>query len=223
MYGAAVTEVPIAAALNEVRRAALDRHLAEHLGGESWVYHEIVSDTIHIDLLIFEPTETRPFRVVVTAGMSDLPIPDAEDAELPPYAEVYLALPPEWPMDQESWSDENNWWPMRLLKNVARFPHDAGVPIGAFHTLALTEPPTPFASHTALSAILLAPPLMLPEEFGEVAVEGAEPTVLYSLIPLHGDELAAVREEGAQVLFAGFDRDEVVELLKARRPSVLRG
>jgi Suppressor of fused protein (SUFU) len=218
-----MTEVPTAASMNEVRRAALDRHLAEHLGGENWVFHEIVSDTVHVDLLIFEPTDTRPYRVVVTAGMSDLPLPDAEDADLPRYAEVYLALPPEWPMDRQRWiSDEDSWWPMRLLKIVARFPHEVGVPIGAFETLALTEPPTQFASGTALCGILLATPIMLPEGFGKVAVEDAEPVVLYSVIPLHSDELAAVRTAGPQVLFEGFDRDQVSELLDARRTSVLR-
>ena len=65
-------------------------------GRECFVFHEIISDLVHIDVNIMRPTEKQSFYVVYTTGMSDLPmtLPDEiADREELEYAEVFLLLP----------------------------------------------------------------------------------------------------------------------------------
>ena len=37
-------------------------------------------------------------------------------------AELAIALPADWKLDQESMKDEKWYWPIRLLKSLARLP-----------------------------------------------------------------------------------------------------
>lgn len=67
-------------------------------GRDSSVFHEIISDTIHIDVNVMSPTEEEPFWVLYTNGMSDLPmtIPDEiqeQMEEVVDRAEVMMFLP----------------------------------------------------------------------------------------------------------------------------------
>lgn len=39
----------------------------------AFVWHELVSDLVHLDVHVAEPTPARPYYTVVTSGMSDRP------------------------------------------------------------------------------------------------------------------------------------------------------
>jgi hypothetical protein len=53
---------------------ALRNHLRAHLGPAENVWHEIVSEFVHIDVHVHEPTPQWPALVLVTEGMSRLPM-----------------------------------------------------------------------------------------------------------------------------------------------------
>ena len=53
---------------------ALTRHLQRHLGKTETVWHEIVSEFLHIDVHAYEPSPHWPAVVLVTEGMSGLPM-----------------------------------------------------------------------------------------------------------------------------------------------------
>src|ERR1044072_8556897 len=84
----------------------LDEHLERYLADGSdnaFVWHEIASDLVHIDVQVFPPSPRRNYYTLVTSGMSDLPMhvpPEAEDQR---YAELMICLPPDWswPLDTE--------------------------------------------------------------------------------------------------------------------------
>src|SRR5581483_4185979 len=52
-------------------REALDAHLSQHLGECDTVWHEIVSDLVHLDVYMWRPTKSRPMFTFVTVGASD--------------------------------------------------------------------------------------------------------------------------------------------------------
>lgn len=65
------------------------------------VIHELMSEKVHIDLHIIAPDENRPFYVVFTTGMSDLPMTMGEDVpwdlrKTHERAELFCLLPPDW-------------------------------------------------------------------------------------------------------------------------------
>ena len=78
-----------------------------------------LSDLVHIDIHMVEPTPEKNYYTLVTSGMSDRPMnAPAECGELR-YAEIAISLPPDWPLTQEAFADENNYWPLRWLKILA--------------------------------------------------------------------------------------------------------
>lgn len=46
-------------------------HIEKYVGKIDMVFHEIVSDQVHIDVHWVKPTEERPFHTLITSGMSD--------------------------------------------------------------------------------------------------------------------------------------------------------
>jgi len=65
---------------------AIDRHIARHFGPIATVWHEVVSDLVHIDVHVVEPSAERPSFTLVTSGMSDGPMTVPAAADSNPYA-----------------------------------------------------------------------------------------------------------------------------------------
>ncbi|MGL4370532.1 MAG: suppressor of fused domain protein, partial [Spirochaetota bacterium] len=152
-------------------------HLNTHLGG-GMVFHEIVSERFHNDVHIVPPSDRYPFNILVTSGMSALPmnIPDGmADRDNWSHAELCLLLPPDWPLDTDSFSDERHYWPIRLLKDLARLPHDYSTWLGWGHTVPNGDPAAAYAEGTELSAAMIIPPFILGTEF--FAIEGKPPII----------------------------------------------
>ena len=102
----------------------ISEHIEKHVGPIQMVWHEIISDLVHIDLHYISPSENRDFHVFVTSGMSDKPMNTPEGAENCKYAELLVSLPSYWPVAEESIKDEENYWPLRMVKRLARMPHE---------------------------------------------------------------------------------------------------
>jgi hypothetical protein len=94
----------------------ISEHIEKHLGTPATVFHELISDLVHIDVHIVAPTEERPFYSLITSGMSDKPMNAPEGAEEFRYAELMICLPADWPMTQEEWKqDADSFWPIQSL------------------------------------------------------------------------------------------------------------
>src|SRR5690348_5317826 len=85
---------------------AIENHLVRFVGPSDMVFHEIVSDFVHIDIHLFKPTPAHNFYTLVTTGMSDRPMAVPEGAEYLSFAELMLCLPPSWSLDQQSFNNE---------------------------------------------------------------------------------------------------------------------
>ena len=74
---------------------AIGAHIERHLGPVSGVFHEIISDLVHIDVHVVPANEQFPYLRLVTSGMSDLPmtVPAEVDADVPRYMELMVTLP----------------------------------------------------------------------------------------------------------------------------------
>ena len=116
---------------------------------------------MHIDLHIVMPTEERPAITVVTSGMSERPM-RSPAGDL--YAELMLVLPPTWPTpDDPDFESPSGYWPYRLLKELARLPHEYDTLLWTGHTVPNGDPPQPYGPNTKLCGALIAPMLIAPE------------------------------------------------------------
>ncbi len=121
----------------EEEMAAVEDHIKRTFGEFDHVFHELVSPDIHLDICVVPPSDEKDYYTLVTMGMGahQMNVPD----ELAEYklerAELAIALPPDWKLDEESMTDERWYWPVRLLKVLARLPITSNTWLGWGHTM----------------------------------------------------------------------------------------
>ena len=184
----------------EEEMSAVEQHIGKTFGPVEMVFHELVSPDIHVDICMVPPSEGRDYYTLVTMGMGAhrMNVP----AELAKYklerAELAIALPPDWKLDQESLKDERWYWPIGLLKVLARLPIAEDTWLGFGHTM---DKQSPFAEGTELCAAILAGPQGAVWEGGEVCVlPGGEEVNFYQVIPLYRDEMEYKLDHDADAL-----------------------
>lgn len=197
-------------------------HIEQHIGEIESVFHEILSDIVHIDVHVIEPTDERPFYTLVTSGMSDLPMTVPEGAEEFQYAELMIYLPDDWPMSQEDFEDESSYWPVRLLKVLSRFPHEYNSWLAEGHTLPNGDPAEPYAENTNLVCALLAPPFQEEEEFWTLEIDDEKTINFFLVIPLYKEEMNCKLQRGVEELFERFEKHDVPLILDPQRKNSCR-
>ncbi|MBS6217526.1 MAG: suppressor of fused domain protein, partial [Clostridiales bacterium] len=178
---------------------AVEGHIEQYFGKVENVFHELVSPDIHVDICVVPPAGERDYYTLVTMGMGAhrMNVPE----ELAEYklerAELAIALPADWKLDQKSMQDERWYWPIRLLKVLARLPIASDTWLGFGHTMSNQEN---FAKGTELCAAILTGPQGT-EDGSEVCIlTDGEEVNFYQVIPLYRDELEYKMEHDADAL-----------------------
>lgn len=201
---------------------AISDHIERYIGPVESVFHEIISDLVHIDVHWVKPTNDRPFHTLVTSGMSDLPmtVPD-ELAELQ-FAELLVTVPADWKIDETSFEDERWYWPVRLLKGLARLPHEYETWLGVGHTVPNDDPPEPYDDSTQLCGALITPPITLDEEFHELECLGKGIINFYSVMPLYSEEMDFKLSKGLDKLIPKLEKHKITEVIDINRVNTCR-
>jgi hypothetical protein len=219
---------------NELRLAIADetsieeisKHIEKHLGKIESVFHEIVSDMVHVDIYWIKPTEKMNFHILVTSGMSDLPMTTPEGSDDWKYSELCILLPNTWNMktenyelDKDVFSDEKNYWPIRWLKMLARFPHEYNTWLSWGHTVPNGEDAAPLADNTRLGCVMLYPAVNLPEEFFELRINDQKLVRFFCLIPLYKEEMNYKLNNGVDALIDKFAQFGVADIVEINRQN----
>ena len=211
---------------DEAAIEAISDHIERHLGPVSGVFHEIISDKVHLDVHFVEPSANFPFKVLVTSGMSDLPMTTPENAEAMRYAELCILLPSTWelpnlgPGAEHDEATEDQYWPIWWLKYLARFPHEYRTWLGAGHTIPNGEDAEPFAADTKLGCMLLMPSLSLPEEFWKLRINEEKIIHFYSLYAIYKEEMDLKMRKGVEALIDKFEKHGITDVVDLNRPNV---
>lgn len=187
-------------------------HLTRAIAAPTSVFHELISDRIHVDVHIIPAADDRPFITLASAGMSARPMTmpaQMKDAAEWSLAELCVFLPPDWPLDQEAMKDERNYWPIRLLKTLARLPHDYGTWLGWGHSIPNGDPAQPYAPDTKLSGAIIIPPFGLGEDL--FIAEGKPTLRFFQILPVTDAEMKYKLKHGA---------DELLEKLEQKLPDI---
>ena len=200
----------------------ISAHIEKHLGPVETVFHEIVSDTVHIDVHFVKPTKDCPFIRLVTSGMSDLPMTTPENPEIPRYVELLITLPADWHLDQASFNDEQWYWPIRLLKNLARLPHKHQTWLGWGHTVPNGDPPELYASNTSFCGAIVLPSVTVPPSFHCLDIPDRKRITFYAVVPLYESEMNLKLRLGSDELTKRFDRKGITDVVAIARKDVSR-
>ena len=166
----------------------VEGHIQQHFGAFEHVFHELASPDIHVDICVVQPSAERDYYTLVTMGMGAhrMNVPE----ELAEYklerAELAIALPKDWKLKQEDMKDDRWYWPIRLLKSLARLPIASDTWLGWGHTMDNQEP---FAPDTELCAAILTGPQGTEDGSEFCTLPGGEEINFYQVIPLYRDEL----------------------------------
>jgi hypothetical protein len=201
---------------------AIARHIERHLGPIASVFHELVSDAVHLDVHWVKPRPARPYHFLVTSGMSDRPMNVPAAAKAPRHVELMVTLPERWSIGDAAFENENWYWPLRQLKTLARFPHKYDTWLGEGHTVTNDDPPQPLAPGTRLCGALLQPPQHVPAAFRELRIDGRKAIRFLAVVPLHEEEMALKMREGTESLLKLLRKHGVTDVVDPVRRSVAR-
>lgn len=205
---------------------AVSDHIERHIGKVDTVFHEIISDLVHIDVHWVKPTSDRPFHTLITSGMSEAPMNVPTDVNEsgyePSWAELMVTLPADWPLSEKAFEDENNYWPIRWLKIVANLPHEYDTWIGFGHTIPNGDPPEPIADRTPFSGVIVLPSALADEDFWQLKVNADKTVEFFALMPLFAEEMNHKLTKGTESLLDRFDKHGILDLVDPNRKNVCK-
>ena len=195
----------------------VESYIETNFGTYANVFHEIVSPDIHLDICIVDPTEERNYYMLVTLGMGAhrMNVPK----ELAEYklerAELAIALPPDWKIHED---DEVHYWPICLLKTLARLPIEDNTWLGWGHTISNRSP---YAENTKLTAALLVSAQVKGGGDTVCPLPNGDEVNFYQIIPLYRDELNYKFDRSVKELLNIFDERRVRFVIDPERRSAL--
>lgn len=203
---------------------AVEKHITEHVAEPESVFHELVSDLIHVDVHIVKPGPDRPFYTLVTSGMSEAPMNgQGEEGPFQCYAELCVLLPPDWKLDQDDFKDERNYFPIRWLKQLARLPHEYDTWLGYAHTIPNGDPAEPLAPGVGFIGWIILPSVSLSPDLLTLKIDEQREVNFFCIIPLYQDEMDYKLQRGGDALTDLFDKHRLSDVIDIHRPSVVSG
>jgi len=199
----------------------VEAHVEKHIGKIETVFHELISDLIHLDVLFVPATQERPYHVLITSGVSDEPMKVPEGMESFRRVELLIALPKDWPLTQEAFKQDANYWPVRWLKQIGRLPHQYDTWIGRGHSIPNGDPVEPIAN-TQFVGVMLTPPYWLSPDFFRLTTKDGEIITFYMIVPLYQEEMDLKLKSGAEELEKRFEKEDIDFVLDIRRRNVAK-
>ena len=198
----------------------VDNFICDMFGDYKNVFHEIASPDIHLDVCIVEPTEDDPYYKLVTmgAGAYKMHIPEKLQKYQLDYAEYVIYLPKFWNINS---GEETDYWPIRVLKDVARLPIWNNTWLSYGHTTQSDEQGSAYASNTRFNSVVLN---FAENRKGDIRLMMSSGKVInfYEIIPMYPEELAFKMENGAEALFDQFNEKNIqFKVVDINRKSAL--
>lgn len=167
----------------------IDNHLNYIFPGRKTGLHIDPSGAKYqIDINIMYPSDDEEFYVIYTSGMSneDMLLPDGMEKEYPEFkrAELFMLLPKNWDMDNmvSPIPKHETYWPMQLLRMVARYHYEFFTWIGPGYTIEYES----FANNTKLSAAMV---LSLGDDISIMKTKCNQLISLYLVLPIYKEEV----------------------------------
>lgn len=192
-------------------------------GRGHFVYHEMMSDLVHVDVHILRPTEEANFYVLYTTGMSDLPmtLPEGLDQEDLKYAELFMFLPGDWNVGEDVSSTQDlpyeSYWPINMLKFLSRFPHEYKTWLGFGHTMPNGPDYSPVCDGVDFGGVVLD---WMGQDLGRLETPDGHDVMLYYVIPAYKQEIEYKLKYGMEGLQKRFSEGELPLVLDIHRPNL---
>lgn len=164
---------------------AIEEHIKEYYGEFPTVFHEITSRDIVCDIACIPPTEERNYFTLVTMGMGAhiMNTPESLLADENGRAELLICLPPDWKLGE---SGEEWFWPISLLKDLAKLPINTNSWLGWGHSV---DHRNNLSSNTKFCASLLLYPEDVPADAETCTLPNGDKVNFFEVIPMYREEM----------------------------------
>jgi hypothetical protein len=200
----------------------IEDHMESFYGTVDSVFHEIMSDLIHVDVHHIKPTERHPYNILFTTGMSYLPMNTPVGREDYRYAELMVCLPSDWSLSNEAFENHDHYWPIYWLKMLARLPHEHNSWLGSGHTIPNGNPAEHLSDKTEMNGVILLPPLRVSQEFHSLKMDDEHSVHFYCIVPLFDEEMSFKLDKGFDALSDKFDKYHINELIDLTRKNTCK-
>ena len=194
-------------------------YIEQQYGKFEEVGHEIVSPDIHCDIIMVPPTEEQPFYKLVTmgAGAYKMNVPKG----LPGVcdrAEYVVFLPKDWNLESDK---EEDYWPIRILKAIARLSLWADDWLYISHSVNLTEDGSPVAGNTKFNSCMLLASVGKDGQTVEPLKLGlfGKKVAFYQIYPLYQEELEYKMEHSFNELVDKIDDEDLFPVINIHRKN----
>lgn len=163
---------------------ALEEHIKVYYGDFPTVFHETLSKDFICDIACIPPTEERNYYTLVTMGMGAhiMNIPDSLSPEENGRAELLICLPPDWKLGESS----DEWfWPIHLLKDLARLPVNTDSWLGWGHSVDHQA----YIADTQFCASLLLFPEGVSDEAEVCTLPNGDKVNFFEVVPMYREEM----------------------------------
>ncbi len=153
------------------------------------------------------------------AGAYKMQIPEQWQKYQLDYAEYVICLPKDWNLNS---GDNTDYWPVKLLKDVARLPIWCDTWLSYGHTTQSDEEGSAYASNTGFNSVVLN---FAANKKGDIRLimPSGKTINFYEIVPLYPEELQYKIENGADALFKLFEEKGIpYKVLDLNRKNALR-
>ena len=201
---------------------AYEKYIKKEMGHFDDVIHEIYSPDIHLDIIIVPPSPRYNFYKLYTEGMGAYKMnvpPEFKNQKLE-RAELVIYLPPTWNINS---TKEEDYWPIKLLKTIARIPITSNSWLTYGHTISFDKDNThtPFAKNTKLCSAILFDALDKSGKPLELKIKNLGKINFYEVFPLYEEELNYKIEKGLDALYDKLYKNEISSLVDINRKNVV--
>lgn len=182
---------------------------------------EIVPDDPSVSIHAIPPSRKRVglFKkhrsvLLFTTGMSRRPMNTPPDGQNFRFAEVFVELPGDWPIEEADQTASAEAWPFQWLRSIAGYPFRNSTWLGGPMTIiANDDPPQPLAPGLDFTSILLI------AEKQHITKDGRN-IRFYRMMPLYTEERDLEIEKGAEYLMRAFDKARIPFVVDLNRRNV---
>ena len=197
---------------------AIENHLDKYfeVDNEIIVFHEKESPDFHLDIYWIKPNRNRKYIILMTNGVSSFPLKTPKN-EFFPFIELCILLPENWNFENDKWKLLENYWPIKLLKNIGRYFFENNTWLGYGHAIPLNE----LLAGTNFVATIVLNSGILPKKFQKIEY-GENIIKLYTVFPLFHEEYEYTKKNGANKLLDLFMKKNINEIIDIKRMNVCR-
>ena len=200
-----------------IKKDGLTDHIQYHLGPIKTCLSFPKTGKNEIKLLHLAPTASRPYHLVITHGMSHMPmqVPDISEGRPTDRIELMISLPAFWRLDLEALENDCWNWPIDLLYSCAKYPFAMDTYLASGHTINLGDHTYP----SDYNSVLVCLSNETPADFDSLRYRGQE-VDFYALLPLFPEELKLKLSAGQTELFRELDNNNIGTVIRTNRKNV---